>query len=132
TRVINDADNVGLLADSVIAPVPVPPTPVPVPPTPVPGNTTTRKPKPDVGTDEILRDAQRRVRSALESYFNGDFDEATTALERLSQDMPTNGWIWAFLGASQYSQYAFEADEAYRNAALQSFRKAKKLRSWKD
>jgi tetratricopeptide (TPR) repeat protein len=130
-RVINDADNVGLLADAVIAPVPVPPTPVPptpVPPTPVP---PIKKPKPDDGTGLVLGEAQRRVRSALESYFNGDFDEATSALQRLSQDMPTNGWIWAFLGASQYSQYAFEADTAYRDAALESFRRAKSLRSWK-
>ena len=32
--------------------------------------------------------------------------------------MPTNGWIYAFLGASQYSLYAFEADENYRKEAL--------------
>jgi tetratricopeptide (TPR) repeat protein len=128
-RVINDADNVDLLADAVIAPVPVPvPVPVPQPP-----NTDTgKKPKIEVGADEILGDAKRRVRVALESYFNGDFDDASVAFEKLSRDMPRNGWIWAFLGASQYSQYAFEADETYRNAALQSFRKAKSLRPWKD
>ena len=46
--------------------------------------------------------------------------------------MPKNGWIWAFLGASQYSQYAFEADESYKSQALQSFRKAKQIRTWKN
>ncbi|HKO59453.1 MAG TPA: hypothetical protein VJ276_26530 [Thermoanaerobaculia bacterium] len=44
--------------------------------------------------------------------------------------MPSNAWIWAFLGASQYSLYAFEADESYRTAAMASFRKAKQLRKW--
>ena len=45
--------------------------------------------------------------------------------------MPQNGWIWAFLGASQYSQYAFEANEAYKRQAIESFQKAKKFRTWK-
>jgi hypothetical protein len=46
--------------------------------------------------------------------------------------MPNNGWIYAFLGASQYSLYAFEADENYKKEALNSFRKAKQLRRWND
>ena len=44
--------------------------------------------------------------------------------------MPNNGYVWAFLGASQYSQYAFDADDANKNEAMQSFHKAKKLRKW--
>jgi len=60
------------------------------------------------------------------------FDEATRGFQTLSQELPRNAWIWAFLGASQYSQYAFEADDAYKDAAMQSFRKAKRLRTWKD
>ena len=72
------------------------------------------------------------MRRALEYYFAGEFEEATHRFQALTRKMPTNGWIHAFLGASQYSQYAFEADEAYRAAALESFRRAKQLRSWKD
>jgi predicted Zn-dependent protease len=89
-------------------------------------------PKPVVATGVVLGDTAVRVRRALEKYFAGDFDEAATDFQKLSQEMPKNGWIWAFLGASQYSQYAFEADESYRTAAVESFRKAKQLRSWKD
>jgi hypothetical protein len=44
--------------------------------------------------------------------------------------MPKNAWIWAFLGASQYSQYAFEADDTYKTQAMESFRKAKQLKRW--
>ncbi|HJT15959.1 MAG TPA: tetratricopeptide repeat protein, partial [Thermoanaerobaculia bacterium] len=127
------ANNAKLFADSAIAPAPVPtPTPVPVPvPVPVPHPPLS---KPTVATGAVLGDTAKRVRSALVSYFNGDFDTAATQFERLTQEMPTNGWIWAFLGASQYSQYAFEADETYRDAALSSFKKAKRFgpRAWKD
>jgi hypothetical protein len=78
----------------------------------------------------VLADASHRVRDALESYFRGDFDEAAAKFGTLSRDMPTNGWIWAFLGASQYSQYAFEADDNYKREAMESFRKAKNIRRW--
>ena len=60
----------------------------------------------------VLADSARRVRDALESYFRGEFDDATKKFRTLSHDMPNNGYIWAFLGASQYSQYAFEADDS--------------------
>lgn len=88
-------------------------------------------PKPVAATDVVFDDEKRVVRRALENYFAGEFDAATRDFLALSQRLPKNGWIWAFLGASQYSQYAFEADERYRDAALQSFRQAKRLRSWK-
>lgn len=78
----------------------------------------------------VLADPARRVRQALESYFQGDFDEAAQGFQRLSAEMPRNGWIWAFLGASQYSRYAFEADEQYRNQAVAAFKKAKQYRRW--
>ena len=68
----------------------------------------------------------------MESYFRGDFDEATVKLKSLAHDMPTNAYIWAFLGASQYSQYAFEADNNDKDEAMKSFRKAKSLRKWND
>jgi tetratricopeptide (TPR) repeat protein len=104
--VIAAADNVALLADSARGS--------------------------DKGESLVLADTRRRVQSALASYFNGEFGEASRAFENLSRELPQNAWIWAFLGASQYSQYAFEADDDYRKAALESFRKAKSLRSWKN
>src|SRR5437899_9767153 len=115
------ANNAKLLADSAMPPN-VPPPTIP---------TTTTGSRPTVATGIVLGDTAKRVRHALESYFNGDFDEAATQFRRLTQGMPRNGWHWAFLGASQYSQYAFEADESFKSAAIQSFRKAKQYRSWK-
>jgi tetratricopeptide (TPR) repeat protein len=111
--VIAMADNAILIADSAVAAQPA--------------IATTR---PNAATATVLADSSRRVRVALESYFRGDFDEASSQFARLAQDMPTNAWIWAFLGASQYSQYAFEADEHYRTQALDAFRKARQYGKW--
>jgi tetratricopeptide (TPR) repeat protein len=115
---IGTAQNAASIAD--LAPAPGAPIPAPVP---VPT-------RPTQASAVILADASHRVRDALESYFRGEFEDATSKFRTLSHDMPTNGYIWAFLGASQYSQYAFEADDAYRDQAMQSFRKAKNLRRW--
>lgn len=123
--IINMAENAGSLAELAMpltASAPAPATIVPSP-----GTIT---PKPDAATSEALADYSRDVRRALENYFAGEFEAATRDFEYLSRQMPRNGWIWAFLGASQYSVYAFEADENYRNAALRSFAKAKQLRRW--
>ncbi|HUJ12668.1 MAG TPA: hypothetical protein VL284_02675 [Thermoanaerobaculia bacterium] len=122
-----EANNAKLFADSAVAPAPVPQA------QPQPAIVQQPRPplsKPTTATGAVLGDTARRVRSALVSYFDGDFDEAATQFQRLTEEMPTNGWIWAFLGASQYSQYAFEADDTYRDAALKSFRKAKQYRKW--
>ena len=125
TAVITIAENAADLADLAAAPAvvtaPTPVAPAPITPT-----------KPTVATTLVLAEAQREVRRALENYFAGEFDLATQQFQRLANAMPSNGWIWAFLGASQYSQYAFEADESYRDAAIKSFRKAKQYRKWKD
>ena len=113
------ASNAKLYADNAMPPnVPQPPI---QPPT-----------KPLVAAGDVLGDTAKRVRTALENYFSGEFETASEQFARLSKDMPTNGWIWAFLGASQYSRYAFEADESYKSQAMQSFKKAKQLRSWKN
>lgn len=114
------ADNAKMYADSAMGPG-VPPQPLPQP-----------IPKTIGATGDVLAATAKRVRHALESYFNGEFDDAATQFKGLSQEMPKNGWIWAFLGASQYSQYAFEADETYKSAAIQSFKKAKQFGSWKN
>ncbi len=114
--VIALAENAATFADAATAPG------LPSPPVTRPGT----------ATQVVIADTTKRVRQALESYFNGEFDDAAMQFGKLSEEMPRNGWIWAFLGASQYSQYAFEADATYRNAAMKSFRKAKQLRAWKD
>jgi TolA-binding protein len=111
--VIAAAENAGMLADAATAPI----TP-----------TTTR---PSAATAIVLDESSRRVRSALESYFQGDFDVAAREFQRLTSELPNNAYIWAFLGASQYSQYAFEADEQYRDAAIDAFKKAKRLGKFK-
>lgn len=123
--IIDMAENAGSLAELAMpltASAPAPATIVPSP--------ATITPKPDAATSEALADYSRDVRRALENYFAGEFEAATRDFEYLSRQMPGNGWIWAFLGASQYSVYAFEADDNYRDAALKSFSKAKQLRKW--
>jgi tetratricopeptide (TPR) repeat protein len=123
--VIDAAGNAGDLAD--LAMPPNAPAPSPAMPSPVP---TTVIPKPAAATSAIMAEPITEVRHALENYFAGEFEDASRAFEALTKKMPTNAWIWAFLGASQYSQYAFEADESYRTAAVRSFQKAKRLRTW--
>ncbi|HEX9985266.1 MAG TPA: tetratricopeptide repeat protein [Thermoanaerobaculia bacterium] len=115
--VIAEAENAGMLADSAVAP-----------------NVAATPPPPSrqqSATDAVLGDYERELRDALSNYFAGDFDESTRKFQSLTRKLPNNAWVWAFLGASQYSQYAFEADEEFRRAALQSFQRAKSLRSWK-
>ena len=121
--IISIADNAGNLAELATAPSVAMTTTTPAP-TPV-------VTKPTAAASLVLGDTQRDVRRALENYFAGDFEQAAAQFERLASAMPRNGWIWAFLGASQYSQYAFEADESYKQKAVQSFRKAKRWGNWK-
>jgi tetratricopeptide (TPR) repeat protein len=118
-NVLAAAQNAALLADSATAPG--------LPPNPTPVLTPTR---PVAAADAALGQTKERLRRALEKYFAGDFEEATRGFQTLSQELPRNGWIWAFLGASQYSQFAFEADDNYKSAAMTSFRKAKQYGRW--
>jgi len=130
--IINMADNAGDLADLAMpAAAPSPVSSPNVPSTSIPAPLV---PKPAAATTTIMQEADYSadVRRALENYFAGEFEDATRQFESLSRNMPNNAWIWAFLGASQYSQYAFEADESYRSAALKSFNRAKQLRTWRD
>lgn len=119
--VIAIAENAALLADSATAPGIAPATPP----------TLTPVPRPTAAADAVLADYKSQLRGALEKYFEGEFEDAARSFEDLSKKLPNNAWIWAFLGASQYSIYAFEADEQYRVSAMESFRKAKRMRSWK-
>ena len=114
--VANIASEVVLLADSanVITPVP----------TPVPVNTTAQV------EGDVLGATRRNLRGALESYFEGDFVNAERRFKRLSVELPKNPWIWAFLGASQWSRYAFETEDYLRVEAINSFKQAKR-NGWK-
>jgi tetratricopeptide (TPR) repeat protein len=115
---IGSAQNAATIAD--LAPAPGAPAPQP----------TVIPTRPSAASAVVLADSTRRVRDALESYFRGEFDDATKQFRTLTGEMPKNAYIWAFLGASQYSQYAFEADDNFKDQAMESFRKAKTLRKW--
>ena len=123
SAIITMADNAGDLAELAMPPSAPAPS---VAPSPIPAPS-----RPAIVTETVLDDYKRQLRRALTNYFEGEFAAASRDFSELTRKLPDNGWIWAFLGASQYSQYAFEADESYRAAALRSFRKAKTLRSWK-
>jgi tetratricopeptide (TPR) repeat protein len=118
TNAIGSAQNAAQIADLAFTPG----TPVSPP--------AGKPPRSAQASAAVLADPTRRVRDALESYFSGEFDDASVKFKTLSQEMPKNAWIWAFLGASQYSQYAFEADDTYKTQAMESFRKAKQLKRW--
>jgi tetratricopeptide (TPR) repeat protein len=122
-QAIASADNAALYADSAMAPTAATnnPPPVNVPP-------VTR---PTAAVDAVLGDYQVALRKALEAYFAGEFETSTAAFAQLTRKLPTNGWVWAFYGASQYSLGAFELNEQYKKEAMASFRKARQLRTWK-
>lgn len=132
--VIGLAQTAADFADLAQPPTPAAPaTPAPV--TPAPVRTNPIVPRAAVGaTTTVMQEADysAEVRRALEDYFNGEFTSATEQFDELTRRMPANGWLWAFLGASQYSQYAFDADERKKEAALRSFRRARELRKWRD
>jgi tetratricopeptide (TPR) repeat protein len=125
--IITMADNAGDLADLAAAPSAAAPAPAIATTTPSP-----LVPKPTAAARNVMDEYSDELRGALELYFAGEFEDAAERFQDLTTKMPNNGWIHAFLGASQYSRYAFEADESYRKAAMDAFRKAKQLRSWKD
>lgn len=110
--VINVAREVVLLANSANIIVPPPPPP----------------PGPE---EPILGPIRANLRGALESYFEGDFVAAERKFKALAnKDLPKNPWIWAFLGASQWSRYAFETEDYLKRDAINSFKKARQY-GWK-
>jgi tetratricopeptide (TPR) repeat protein len=123
SAVVNLADNAGDLAELAMPATAPPPVVATTTPSPI-------IPKPVSATSQVIDQQADAVKRALELYFAGEFEQAAARFERLTSEMPNNAWIYAFLGASQYSLYAFETDESYRKAALTSFRKAKQLRTW--
>jgi tetratricopeptide (TPR) repeat protein len=127
SSIIALAQNAGDLAD--LAMPPSAPSAASTSPAP---SITPIVPKPAAATTSVMQenDYSADVRRALEYYFAGEFEESTRRFEDLVRKMPNNAWIWAFLGASQYSQYAFEAEDRFRSDALRSFKRAKQLRPW--
>ena len=114
------AQNAALMFDAATAPT-------------VATNTIAQPPsRPAIASTLVLGDTANRVRSALQAYFNGDFEDAAKAFQSLTKDLPNNGWIYAFLGASQYSVYAFETDENYKTAAMESFKLARRYGKFKN
>ena len=91
---------------------------------------TTTTSKPIVAIEDVLGNTRKNLRVALESYFEGDFVTAERKFKGLTTDLPKNPWIWAFLGASQWSRYAFETEDDLRQEAIKSFKKAKQ-HGWK-
>ena len=112
------AQNAALFADSAAAPG-APPSAKP------PVQTASITPRPVAAADMALGDYRSQLRNALTNYFAGEFDTAARGFESLSKSMPKNGWVWAFLGASRYSQYAFDADDSYKKQATEAFLRAK-------
>jgi len=113
------AQNAQTFADSAVPPGQ---TPVQV--------ATTTQPKAVAASAAVFSDYMPQLRNALQNYFNGEFETAAGQFESLTKKLPNNGWLWAFLGASRYSQYAFEGDEAYKAQAVTAFKNAKTYRKW--
>jgi tetratricopeptide (TPR) repeat protein len=110
------AQNAQTFADSAVPPG-APPAPVP-------------QPRTVAATAAVFSDYMPQLRNALTNYFNGEFEAAANGFEGLTKALPRNGWVWAFLGASRYSQYAFEGDEQYKQQAVSAFRQAKTYKKW--
>lgn len=132
----------------VVVPPPPPPPPtatqvvvVPPPtttrPPVVPPPTTTRPPvtttTTPVTTPVTTGDSgalKAKVRDALRSYFNGDFQRSEIALDLLSKEQDKNAMIWAFLGASKYNSYILsgESNTSMKSGAEDAFRRARQLK----
>ncbi|HUR00747.1 MAG TPA: hypothetical protein VM166_14955 [Gemmatimonadaceae bacterium] len=124
SQLLVDADNIALAAGSAQAAT--------IADTRPPITSTTSTSRIGGAGGIVLGGIQADLQRALEDYFNGEFEDAERRFVSLTKQMPNNGWLWAFLGASQYSQYAFEGELRDKDKAMQSFRTAKKLRRWGD
>lgn len=91
----------------------------------------TQKTLPAKATEDILSTPKSRIIAAVESFYLGDYDDATSRFQTLSQENPKNPMIWAFLGASQYSEWTLNGDQkpGLKEDAVESFKQARKLKS---
>ena len=98
------------------------------PPTKYPPPTTTQAPPPVLAGDTSA--LKSKVRDALRSYFNGDFQRSEIALDLLSKEQSGNAMIWAFLGASRYNGYVLsgEANASMKSGAEDAFRRARQIK----
>ena len=112
---LTSAQNAKMYADSAIAPGVI---------------ATTTGGRTNDATNAALSDISGQLRTSLMNYFNGDFEAAASGFDSLTKQLPRNGWVWAFLGASKYSLYAFEREANYKNDAENAFRKAKLYGKW--
>lgn len=86
---------------------------------------------PQINPEEIiLAETKRRIRGALDSYFSGRFSEASALFGSLARENQNNAFLWAFFGASRYSEYYIdgERNEAMKRESEAAFRQARKLR----
>ena len=85
-------------------------------------------PPPVAGGDPAALKA--KVRDALRSYFNGDFQRSEIALDLLSKEQSGNAMIWAFLGASKYNSFILsgEANSSMKSGAEDAFRRARQIK----
>jgi len=109
----------------------IPPPPTTTRPPVVPPPTTTRPPvttPPLATTDPGALKA--KVRDALRSYFNGDFQRSEMALDLLSKEQSANAMIWAFLGASRYNNFILsgESNTSMKSGAEDAFRRVHQLK----
>lgn len=77
--------------------------------------------------DDVLSPARKRLRTALEDYFSGNFDRAASGFQALSNlNIPL---IYAYLGASHYYSWYLggNVDDRKLAAAKSAFRQARKL-----
>ncbi len=73
---LGSARNAKLFAEAATGPA--------APPAPVPAITQTR---PNAAANVVMADSGRRVRAALEKYFDGEFDDATRQFQQLTTEI---------------------------------------------
>lgn len=80
--------------------------------------------------DDILAATRRRVRTAVEDYFDGRYDQAAREFGALARQQNNNALLWAFYGAAVYSSYYIDGQRnaAERSEAESAFRRARALR----
>lgn len=79
--------------------------------------------------DDVLSPMKTRLRSALEDYFNGNFDRAATTFAALARSLGDNANIHAYLGASHYYSYYLGGNSQPEKlkAARDAFSRARRL-----
>lgn len=87
-------------------------------------------PLPTRAADDVLKAARTKIVKAIETYYSGDYNAASRQFREIAREVSKDPMVWAFLGASQYSEYYLDGDlkPELKEQAEESFRQAKKLR----